>query len=308
MLQTIDVWGPRADAALLLLDVPWRGLLADTSAAVLVNRTAVPLARVYRDRHLPIIAMVEPADGLARDRESPDLVALGRSITEPAVQALYTAYVLALDSIVQPEYLGLASETNLIRAMAPHAMYTALGTMTRATAAALHARGSAARLYVSVQVETAWGRLAGSGRYVGISTDLHDFPFIDVLGLSSYPFVGGFSDPDEVPDNYFTRVASQSGLPTLVVEGGWSSTTVASIPSTPELETRWIHREMELTNGANTLAVFQITFTDLDLASYNAAPGSTLATFAHLGLVDTQFRSKPALAEWDHTFQRPLQP
>jgi hypothetical protein len=40
---------------------------------------------------------------------------------------------------------------------------------------------------VSVQVETAWGRLAGSGpgTYVGIDDDLRDFPFIGALGSSS---------------------------------------------------------------------------------------------------------------------------
>lgn len=308
MVQTIDTWDDRADAALLLLDVPWHGLLADSSAADLVNRDALPLVRIYRQRGFPIVAMVEPADGLARDREAPALIAAGRSITETAVQARYQAYVLALDSIVHPEFLGLAAETNLIRASAPRAMYSALGTMTRNTAAALHARGTTARLFVSVQVETAWGRLAGTGKFVGINTDLHDFPFIDVLGLSSYPFLGGFTDPASVPDDYYERLQARAGLPAIVVEGGWSSTSVAMVSSTPELEARWIDRQMELASKQPLVAVFQITFTDLDLASYGSSASAPLATFAHLGLVDTKFRPKPALAAWDSTFLRPLHP
>ena len=38
VLRTIDLWRPRADAALLAITPPWRALLADTSAALLVRR------------------------------------------------------------------------------------------------------------------------------------------------------------------------------------------------------------------------------------------------------------------------------
>ena len=53
-----------------------------------------------------------------RAAEAPELVALGRSITEPAVQLAYRQYVQALTSIIRPDYIGLAAETNLIREQA----------------------------------------------------------------------------------------------------------------------------------------------------------------------------------------------
>lgn len=74
--------------------------------------------------------------------------------------------------------------------------------------------------------------------------------------------------------------------------------------SSPEKQARWIVRQMRLADSARAAAVFQITFTDLDLSGWPVPPGSILPLFASLGLVDTELRAKPALAEWDEVFAR----
>lgn len=305
VIRTIDTWSPHSDAALQPLTVPWRSMLADTAASVIIRREQLELVQLYRSRHFPIVAMIDATDGLAREREAPELVALGRSIREPAVQSVYHEYVAAVDSILHPDYLALVMETNLSRLALPRDVYDSLRTMVNASAASLAASGSAARLYVSVQVETAWGRLPQTGSFVGIDDDLRDFPFIKALGLSSYPFLGGFAEPEDVPIDYYRRLVPNGSLPVLVVEGGWSSASVPGVASSPERQARYIKRQMQVADEARALAVFQITFTDLDLSSFAVPDGSILPLFAHLGLVDTAFRPKPALAEWDHAFARP---
>src|SRR5438046_10406766 len=154
--------------------------------------------------------MVDATDGLARDKVAPELVAAGRSIKEPVIQALYREYVIAVDSMLHPDYLALAMETNLIRAIAPADVYAAMVAMTNATAAALGSRGTQAKLYVSVQVETAWGHLPSTGQYARTATDLKDFPFSVALGLSSYPYLGGFAEPEDVPLDYYGRIAGDA--------------------------------------------------------------------------------------------------
>ena len=305
VLRTIDLWTPRADAALLALTGPWKSMLADTSASFLIRREQVELVQLYRSRGLHIVAMVDATDGLAREREAPELVALGRSIREPAVQQVYREYLMAVDSILRPEYLALAMETNLVRLAAPREVYDSLRAMTNVTAAALTAGGSSATLSVSVQVEVAWGRLGGTGTYAGIARDLQDFPFIRALGLSSYPYLGGFAEPEDVPLDYYSRLTPTPALPMLVVEGGWSSASVPGVSSSPAKQARWIARQMRLADSARAAAVFQITFTDLDLSGWPVPPGSILPLFAGLGLVDAEYRVKPALAEWDKAFARP---
>ena len=96
---------------------------------------------------------------------------------------------------------------------------------------------------------------------MGIATDLADFPFAQVIGLSSYPYLGGFAEPEDLPLDYYARL---TGLPELVVEGGWPSDSIGALSSSPAKQGRYLRRQAELLDRANAVAVFQLTFTDLD--------------------------------------------
>jgi hypothetical protein len=307
VLQTIDSITRHGDAALMVVDVPWVALLADSSPSFLIRRDQYPVALRYQQRGLPLVATIEPANGLDRKAESDVLVKLGRSITEPAVQRVYREYAVAFDSILHPTHLTLAVETNLIRLLAPATTYNALVTMTNAAAQQIRATGSTTKLMVSVQVDVAWGKI-GSGSYVGIDRDRTDFPFIQALGLSSYPYLAGFTSPEDIPVDYYSRLVAGNVIPMLVVEGGWSSGSVTGVTSSPELQARYIRRQMQLADQAKLVGVFQITFTDFEMASFPVPPGSILPLFAQLGLVDVNYRAKPALAVWDAVRARTLVP
>jgi hypothetical protein len=160
-----------------------------------------------------------------------------------------------------------------------------------------------------VQVETAWGRLGrqGSGGFVGIAQDLRDFPFNNVLALSSYPYLGGFRDPRDIPIDYYTRLRGTRGLPEMVVEGGWPSASVSGVfSSSPEMQARYIARQSELLDNANAIGVFQLSFTDIDVSSFPKPVPQILPLFATLGLVDTDLKPKPSLPTWDKVFARSL--
>ena len=306
VLANLDMWGKRADAAIMHVDVQWAAMLAGNSATVAARANALDLANYYRAHNLPIVLMLDVTNGLARNQEAAELVAAGRSITEPAIQRLYRDYVVAIVDVVRPTHIGLAAETNLIRAAAPRPVYEALVRMTNDAAADLRARGVTTPLYVSVQVEVAWGRLGVGGQptYVGIDDDLRDFPFITALGLSSYPYLAGFAKPDDLPNDYYSRIPGSRALPLMVVEGGWTSGSVGALQSSPEIQARYIRRQGELLDAAKAAAVFQLTFTDLDISAFPQPPGSILPLFAALGMVDTQLRPKPALAVWDSLYAR----
>ena len=309
ILQALDLWtSGHADAAILHVSVPYTALLSGFTAKQAVDSNELGLANYYRAKGLRVVIMVDATNGLDRAQEDPALVALGRSITDTAIQHLYREFVLALDTILHPDYLGLAAETNLIRAAAPDSVYQALVTMTNATAARLVALGPGPKLYVSVQVEVAWGRLVPGGSYVGIAQDLADFPFIGALGLSSYPYLGGFADPENLPLDYYARIRAESALPVLVVEGGWPSISVGAITSSPAEQARYFGYQARLLDSARAVALFQLTFTDLDLSAIPQPPGSILPLFAHLGLVDSALGPKPALAVWDSVLAVPLAP
>ncbi|HET9010792.1 MAG TPA: hypothetical protein VFN38_03210 [Gemmatimonadaceae bacterium] len=307
VLRTIDSVSRHSDGALMSVDIPWAALLADSSAALLVRRDQLAVSQLFAQHGLPVTVTLDVTNGLNRAAESDVLVKLGRSITDPAVQRVYREYATAFDSIVHPRYLALAMETNLIRAAAPAPVYAAVVAMTNAAASQMRAAGSTTQLMVSVQVETAWGRFGG-GSYVGVQQDRTDFPFVQAFGLSSYPYLGGFATPEEIPLDYYARLVAGAPLPMLVVEGGWTSGAVGTVTSSPALQTRYIRRQAQLADTARLLGIYQITFTDIDLTSFPVPPGSILPLFAQLGLLDVDYRPKPALAVWDSVRATPLKP
>ncbi len=305
-LQALNLWVTRADAAIINFDVPWAALLADTAPEVQIANSVLPLADFYRAHHLDVVVTLDVTNGLDRSAESPALVAAGRSITDTAIQRLYRNYVTAIDTLVRPSYLGLALETNLVRVAAPDSVYQAVVAMTNAAAADQRQVNTVVELLVSVQVEVAWGRLGGGGTFVGVDQDRIDFPFVDALGLSSYPYLGGFADPAEVPLDYYSKIAQGNPIPLLVTEGGWASRSAGSFVSSPEMQAAWIHHEGDLLDAASAVALFQLDFTDLALSYFPPQPpGSILPLFASLGMVDTVLAPKPALASWDSLFHHP---
>jgi len=186
----------------------------------------------------------------------PGLLQLGRSIQEPPVQQVYRQYAQAMSSIVRPAYLGLAAETNLIRQVAPQPLYEALVRMTNDAAADLRAGGSSSTPYVSVQVDVAWGRIINSNVYLGVEDDFRDFPFMQALGLSSYPYFA-FPEPEDVPLDYYSRLTNGRTLPVLVVEGGWTSGSVGTVQSSPDKQTRYFRRQSALLDSVKAKGVFQ---------------------------------------------------
>lgn len=309
VVPAIDFWARRADAAIIHASPPWAAMINGTSPGAAVDTVEAPLAAYYRSKGLRLVFTVDPTNGLDRSAEAPELVALGRSVTDTAIQRLYREWVLAVAQKLEPDYLGLVAETNLIRAAAPDSVYQALVVMANAAATEIRAASVASQLYVSVQVETAWGRLGSAGgTYQGIAQDLVDFPFVQAIGLSSYPYLGGFAAPESLPPDYYSRIVQGTTLPVLVVEGGWPSVTVGAVASSPAIQERYIVRQAQLLDLAHARGVFQLTFYDLDLSGDTLPPGSILPLFTHLGLADSAMNPKPALTAWDKVFARPYLP
>jgi hypothetical protein len=306
-LASLESWTARADAAILHVSVPYKALLTGTTATDYVGSFDLPLANYYRVRGLSIVITVDVTNGLDRSAEDPDLVAMGRSISEPAVQQVYHDYVRALVSRIHPEFLGLAAETNLIRGAAPASVYAAVVQMANAAVPIVRAvPGAQPKLYVSVQADEGWGRLLHNNVYQGAETDFHDFPFMEALALSSYPYFV-FAQPEDIPLDYYTRLANGRTLPVLVVEGGWTSGAVGSVQSDPVKQARYLRRQEQLLDAAKAVAVFQLSYADLDLSQFpTQPPGSILPLFAQLGIVDAHLQPKPASATYDSIFARPL--
>ncbi len=308
ILQSLALWTPRADAAIINTEVPWDSLYSGVTEVEYVVDHYKGLVDYYRSKNMKLWVYIDPQNGLDRTSDAVALLNLGKSIAQADVQAVYRRFVIVMDSVLHPDHLGLALETNLIRAAATPAIYQGVVQAANDVAAELGNRGSTTPLSVSVQVDVAWGNL-GSGGYVGVAQDFLDFPFLDELGLSSYPYFQ-ISNPSELPYNYYSKLVEGKNLPVFVSEGGWSSGSVSaggiSFTSSPALQAEYIRRHISMLNYAHASAWFQLTFTDIDAAHLPANTPANIGYFIYLGLVDINLQPKPALAVWDEAFGYPL--
>lgn len=309
VLQGIDAWSANVELAAFHVEPPWTDLLAGMTPLAVLQRDHTQLVDYLRQRGLGIAFVLDLTNGLSRSDEAPQLVAAGRSLTEPAVQQLARDYALAVATVLQPDYLALAAETNLIRIAAPAPLYAAVVV----TANAIHQDLAAANVdtieFVSVQVETAWGLLP-AGPFQGIAQDLQDFAFAEAIGLSSYPYFA-FDHPDDIPTDYYTRLASQAARPVLVSEGGWTSASLAGAPggsivSSPELQARYVERQGELLASVSAIAWLHLLYADPDLTTWPQPIPTTLPLFTSTGFTDSSFVPKPAHAAWLALLARPL--
>ncbi len=307
IIQSLNLWAVRADAAIVNTEVPWKELNEGTSPVTYVLSNYKGLVDFYRSKNMKLWVYVDPQNGLDRTTDAVALQNLGKSIAQDEVQAMYRRFVIVMDSLLNPDHLGLALETNLIRAASPPAIYQGVKKAANDVAAELKARNRSALLSVSVQVDVAWGNLGGS--YVGIEQDFADFPFIEELGLSSYPYFG-MASPDQLPLNYYSKLIEGKTLPVFVSEGGWTSgsvnTPTVSFTSSAQLQEQYVRRQRLLLDKVKAIAWLQLVFTDIDIASVPAPVPDNLGYFIFLGMVDVNLQSKPALAAWDEIFNLKL--
>lgn len=303
-VASIQMWSQRADAAIFHVEPPWKHLLSGGNIAAHLDSHYVSLAQFYRSRQLKLFVTFDATDGLGRDKDSRELREAGRSIAETEVQQLYRDYVKAWVQAIRPDYIGLGAETNLIRLAAPPSIYGGLKQMLNAAAADVRAVVPDATLYTTVQVDVAWGRLQGTNVYAGIEDDFRDFPFAEVLGLSTYPYLAGFAAPGNIPLDYLSRLRNGRNIPLFVSEGGWTSAGVSNVQSSPELQAAYVRRMGELLAQAGAFAFLQLNFADIDPAAFPIPAGydEILSLFLKIGLVDSELRAKPALSAWDSLF------
>jgi hypothetical protein len=304
VIQSLDMWTQWSDAAMISTEVPWDSLLSGKTAQSYVLNNYKGLVDNYRKKNFKLWVYIDPENGLNRGSDANALVARKKSISQPEIQQIYRRFTFVMDSMLKPDHLGLALETNLIRDAAPDSIYQGVKKAANDAASEVRAFDSTVKLSMSVQVDWAWGKLAG-GSYKGIDQDFTDFPFIEELGLSSYPYFG-FDNPQDIPLDYYSKLVEGKSIPVFVSEGGWSSQTVTSFTGTEQKQEDYITRQGQLLDQAQAIALFQLVFTDIDLTALPPGVPSNINLFAYLGLVDTNLQVKPALAAWDKIFQRSL--
>ncbi len=309
-IQALQVWTTRADAAIITTEVPWDSIYAGKSIPAFVINNYLGLVNFYRSKNFKLWVYIDPQNGLNRTINSNALVARNKSIADTDVQKLYRRFAVVMDSILRPEHLGLALETNLIRLVSSSAIYNGVKKAANDAVADVRTIDKLVKLSISIQADVAWGNPKVASTYLGIGQDYIDFPFIDELGISSYPYFS-VDNPDDLPIDYYSRLVEGKSLPVFVSEGGWTTQNIV-IPNQPtikgsnEVQQKYIARQSQLLDKVNATALFQLTFTDIDLSSYPPSVDPNINFFVYLGMVDVNLQGKPAWETWGGIFKRTL--
>jgi hypothetical protein len=176
--------------------------------------------------------------------------------------------------------------------------------MTNAVAAQIKAASLPSKLYVSIQVETAWaGCLRAVRRHRAGSQRL---PVHGSDRPVELPLPRRIRGAESLPLDYYSRIRQGTALPVLVVEGGWASVSLDSIVSSPAEQARFFARQELLLDSARAQGVFQLTFYDLD-TSNNPPPRDPFFLYSRISASPTA-RCIPSRARvWDSTLRRPHQ-
>jgi hypothetical protein len=301
-----------SDYAIVQREVPWTRILAGTPMDQVIDEDYVALVDYLRGNGLKLVVLVDPLDGLNRRAEATETTKNGRSLLESGLRALHEQWVERLTARLKPEYIGLASEINTLGAHGDRALYDQIRDMCNALAPRLRALSPGSKVFVSFQVDDAWGVPPWPQSDVDQFAMTREFD-LDVVGLSSYPGFS-FAAPADIPDDYFRRFQRASGKPLLLAEGGWSSAPggfgAGSGGSAQQAD--YFSRLFTLLDGVQAELVVMLLFSDLDLSdpAWGLPPdrAATLQNFAHMGIVDTTLSPKPAYSVWAERFKRPRNP
>jgi hypothetical protein len=296
VIETVLMFAKRSNALIFHHAPPFVSLLNKTKTPQQeIEGYILPIINYVRKTfNMTVYVTLDITDGLDRSKEAPGLREMNRTLADPEVQKAYVEYAVAMSELAKPDNLGLAAETNLIRLVAPQ-IYPSVVKATHLAAAQLN---TTQRLYVSLQVETARGRLP-PGPFLGVAQDVIDFEFVSLWGLSSYPYLGiPFIAPENLPLDYYS--ALNLTLPFSIVEGGWASQ--GPQPNASQIQqAQYIGRLAEILQKTPQMeAVFQLLFADLNMTAYFPTdPPSRFSPFVTAGLVEDDLTPKMALKVWD---------
>ena len=202
----------------------WSELSADTGPAVVINGLAA-------EHGMDTMAVVGP---FSEGRAVRPVAGAAESYVEKA-----TAYATAF----QPRFLTLGIEIDIAATREPDE-FDAFVEVFADAARSVHGASPDTKVLVAFSLESLSGRrdgIIGEG-ITDPQWELIDrFPDADIIAFTTYPGLI-FKDPEDIPDDYYTRLAEIVDKPIGFVEMGWHSGEIGASEwdSTPEEQAKAI--------------------------------------------------------------------
>ncbi len=273
--------------------IPWESLLDGTplpatfAAELRARRSASDGQGVYVALALSNVARDDIPDGLDGAARPVSLAGAGPST--PEVQRALTAWIDLLVAELDPDFLNVGVEIDLVAASDPAAAGDWLELYRR-----LYRHATAT--YPDVTVFASFQAELGDPAVLPQLVDA-----TDLIAVSTYPYLGG--DLSTPPPDYLDRFFAP-GLPVAIAETGFpagvAATPEGEVASSPRAQDDYL--EWLLGQACARDLAFLVWFlpTDIDIGAWGYSPeaAATATVFATNGLYGLNGDPRPAARRW----------
>jgi hypothetical protein len=143
--------------------------------------------------------------------------------------------------------------------------------------------------------------------------------FVDVVGISTYPYVffdhADKGDPDNLPADWLSQIEDLAqGKPIAITENGWAAEDLVipafgvNVPSNATFQEAYASRMLTEADQLDMEFVIWWAHVDFDAFWNGALQQDPVARiWRDIGLVDENLANRPALAVWQDWYTRPRQ-
>jgi len=234
-----------------------------------------------------------------------------RGFADPEVASAYLNFALDLIARFDPLYFNYGTEIGELMLNDPAAFddYVAFAETVYTGIKAQHPD-------LPVMVSIAF-KGPGSAEMATIATGFDRIrDFVDVVGVSTYPYIfydhTDKGDPDNMPTDWLSQVESLAqGKPVAITETGWIAEDLiisffgVNIPSTEEFQRIYASRLLAEADALNAEFVIWWTIVDFDALWNGVLLQDPLgAIWRDTGLYNEGLAARPALNEWQSWLER----
>jgi hypothetical protein len=298
--------GTAGETVLIQRAPPWSEFLAGATISERtedLTRLEVALAA---EHGLAVFLAIDPTDPTDRGRlASPPSVLEGAYFADLAARQAFIAYAKYLALNYEPAYLALGVEVNMILSRRDDGAFRNFQSLYFETYDAVKELSPATLVFPTFQYEELLGLLAGeSGRPATWGLVARFEPKMDMLAVTSFPgFV--FGSVDDLPADYYQRLAGRSERPLALASVGWTSGTTGALTAAAAEVAQATYLGRLLSAAVELPASLVVWYLGRDPAGAAAAGFDRLAT---AGLYDAAGEPKTSWGVWRGYAERPLEP
>jgi len=281
---------------------PWEELLSggvsDDAA-----RTTQREKELAEQHDLDLFVAIDAVDTSESGLASLPADVRGGGFTNDAVRQAFVAYAQYVAVNYQPQYLALGVEVNSYQRNSPED-FDQFVTLYSEAYDAVKESSPDTLVFPTFQLEEMAGRLPADDPQEPQWYLIRRFePKLDLLVVSSYPSLV-FSDPADMPNDYFTQITSHTERPIAIAEMGFATETDANGEG-GESELRQASFLQQALEDAQRLQMpLVIWFVGQDPSFTGEPPFSQLQ---HIGLLRADGSEKAAWSVWLAAARRPLE-